>query len=158
MWASSCADLLVRALALRHPDLGRVELQLVVPTQRLRQHVRDDLGLVLIVHTPARLAAVVDGARVLVLLVALLVRGPERMREKTAFCTLCVLSFDEDAEVEGETSFERSMSFLPVDLAFFVMVLLANLRCGKQQQQGGEGVQPCQQAREAGEWPVPHGS
>ena len=25
-----------------------------------------------------------------------------------AFCTLYVLSFDEDAEVEGETSFERS--------------------------------------------------
>ena len=71
-----------------------------------------------------------------------------RMSEKTAFCTLYVLSFDEDAEVEGETSFERSMSFLPVDLAFFVMVRMGigdPAPCAQQEQQGGEAVQPCQQ-------------
>ena len=47
---------------LRRPDLARVELDLVVPAQRLRQHLRADLGLELLVHAPAWLAAVVDGA------------------------------------------------------------------------------------------------
>jgi len=62
---------------LRRPDLARVELELVVPTQRLREHVWEELGLVLVVHAPAWLPAVVDRAGVLVLLVALLVRGAD---------------------------------------------------------------------------------
>jgi len=70
------------------------------------------------------------------------------------------LSFDEDAEVEGETSFERSMSFLPVDLGFFTMVLLKigepALRAAADARR--RGCAALSAAREAGDWPEPHGS
>ena len=60
--------------------------------------------------------------------------------EKTAFASLYDLSFDEDAELDGETSFERSMSLLPfLGVDFFLMWSWksASLPCA-QQQQGGE--------------------